>query len=137
MRLFRCSVILYQTPVLYFLLDVRIRAPEPRSKVRRTRPSTSSMDRKSLCKKQAVVVLRWSGGSKCYSGVRVLLGCSLGVLSGCLTVLLEARYSSNPPGDSVLNSSTTEVEVALRDFWTNENPDPSKWKDVSSTWGLR
>lgn len=50
MRLFRCSVILYQMPVLYFLLDVRIRAPEPRSKVRRTRPSTSSMDRKSLCK---------------------------------------------------------------------------------------
>lgn len=54
-------------------------------------------------------------------------------LSGRLTVLLEAKYSSNPPGDSVLNSSTTEVDVALRDFWTNENPDPSKWKDVSST----
>lgn len=30
-----------------------------------------------------------------------------------------------------------EVEVARRDFWTNENPDPSKWKDVSSAWGLR
>lgn len=59
------------------------------------------------------------------------------MLLGCLTVLLEARYSSNPPGDNVLNSSTTEVEVDLRDFWTKENPDPSKWKDVSSTWGLQ
>lgn len=52
------------------------------------------------------------------------------------TVLLEARYSSNPPGDSVLNSRTMEVEVARKDFWTNENPDPSKWKDVSSACGL-
>lgn len=30
-----------------------------------------------------------------------------------------------------------EVEVARRDFCTNENPDPSKWKEVSSAWGLR
>lgn len=78
---------------------------------------------------------RWSvcsGDSKCYSGVGVEFVWSLAMLSGCLTVLFEARYSSNPPGDSVLNSSTTEVEVALRDFWTNENPEPSKWKDVSS-----
>lgn len=52
-------------------------------------------------------------------------------------MLLEARYSSNPPGDRVLNNRTMEVEVARRDFWTNENPDPSKWKDVSSAWGLR
>ena len=50
LRLFLCSVILYQMPVLYFLLEVRTRAPEPRSKVRRTCPSTNSMDRKSLCK---------------------------------------------------------------------------------------
>lgn len=61
----------------------------------------------------------------------------MGELPGCLTVLLEAKYSSNPPGDSVLNSITTEVDVALNDFWTNENPDPSKWKDVSSIWGLQ
>lgn len=54
-----------------------------------------------------------------------------------LTVLLEARYSSNPFGDSVLNSKTMDVDVARKDFWTNENPDPSKWKDVSSSWGLR
>lgn len=54
-----------------------------------------------------------------------------------LTVLLEARYSSNPPGDSVLKSRTIDVDVARKDFWTNENPDPSKWKDVSSAWGLR
>lgn len=53
------------------------------------------------------------------------------------TVLLEARYSSNPPGDSVLNSRTMDVDVARKDFWTNENPDPSKWNDVSSAWGLR
>lgn len=30
-----------------------------------------------------------------------------------------------------------EVEVARSDFWTNENPDPSKWNDVSSVWGLK
>lgn len=52
------------------------------------------------------------------------------------TVLLEARYSRSPPGDSVLNSRTMEVEVARRDFWTSENPDPSKWKEVSSVCGL-
>lgn len=55
----------------------------------------------------------------------------------CRTVLLEARYNSNPPGDRVLNSRTMEVEVARRDFWTKENPDPSKWKEVSSVCGLR
>lgn len=55
----------------------------------------------------------------------------------CRTVLLEAKYSSNPPGDSVLNSRTMKVKFARRDFWTNENPDPSKWNDVSSVWGLR
>lgn len=32
------------------------------------------------------------------------------------TVLLEARYNSNPPGDSVLKSKTMEVEVARKDF---------------------
>lgn len=48
LRLFLCSVILYHVFLLYFLFEVRVRTPEPRSKFNRTCPSTSSMDRKSL-----------------------------------------------------------------------------------------
>lgn len=49
LRLFLCRAMRYQVPVLYVLLEVRVRAPEPSSKVKWTFPSTSSMDKKSLC----------------------------------------------------------------------------------------
>lgn len=51
MRLLRFMAILYHTPVLYTFVEVSVRGPEPSSKVRCTLPSTNSMDKKSLCKK--------------------------------------------------------------------------------------
>ncbi len=67
-RLFLCRAILYQLPVLYVLLEVKVSAPEPSSKVRWTFPSTSSMDRKSLYK---------------HSGFKVSQMVARALLSGC------------------------------------------------------